>query len=683
MKKTILAICVATSFIACEKKVQTSPVEEKVETVEGINISLMDTTVRPQDDFYNFVNGTWMKNTEIPSDRGRWGSFDQLREFTDSASLVLLKNSIKGEYEAGSDEQKVADLYASIMDTVARNKAGVKPIQSLLQKIDSISTLNDLQDYLIDETKYGNNPIFNFYVRPHMKNSNMNAVYLAGPNTGMSRDYYQKNDDDSKAKLNAYQGFIKTLLSYVSDPNAEKSAMETLNLETEMANNLLSFEQLRNSDLQYNPVAVADLKTIVPAIDFEKYFNKYDVKVDSVIIPEIKYYKNVSTLLVPENLDKIKNYLKVTLINDNADVLNTDLEQMNFDFYSKELKGIEEMRDRDKRALSYVNGMIGQAFGKSYVKEYFPAEAKEKAEEMVRYIRKAFQNHIKEVTWMTDSTKQKALNKLEKFNVKIGYPDDWKDYDDLEIKAPKDGGSFYENARNHSKWSFKEKLDKIGEEVDKSEWFMSPQTVNAYYSSSFNEIVFPAAILQPPFYNFKADAAVNFGGMGAVIGHEISHGFDDSGAKYDGDGNLNNWWTNVDETSFSKLGESLANQYSAYEPLEGIFVNGHSTLGENIADLGGINVAYDGLKLYLKDNGNPGKIDGFTPEQRLFISWATIWRTKSKDEALKNQVKTDFHSPGYYRAVGPLENVDGFYEAFNVTEEDKMYKPKEERIIIW
>lgn len=302
---------------------------------------------------------------------------------------------------------------------------------------------------------------------------------------------------------------------------------------------------------------------------------------------------------------------------------------------------------------------------------------------MVRYIRKAFENHIHNVTWMTDSTKTKALTKLEKFNVKIGYPDDWKDYGDLEIKGVKDSGSYYQNMRHIAHWNFKENVAKIGEEVDKSEWFMPPQMVNAYYSSSFNEIVFPAAILQPPFYNFKADAAVNFGGMGAVIGHEISHGFDDSGAKYDGDGNLNNWWTTTDETSFGQLGERLANQYSLYEPLEGIFVNGKSTLGENIADLGGVNVAYDGLQLYLKDNGNPGELDGFTPEQRFFISWATIWRTKSKDEALKNQVKTDFHSPGYYRAIGPLENVDGFYDAFHVTEGDKMFKAKEERIKIW
>ncbi|MDG4951043.1 M13 family peptidase [Weeksellaceae bacterium KMM 9724] len=682
MKQYFYLAVVFVTVFACKKETEQKPIEE-ISMPAGINVSLMDTTVRPQDDFYNFVNGNWMKNTEIPSDRGRWGSFDQLREYTDSISLKLLNKTLTETHEAGTDSQKVADLFNSIMDTVARDNAGIDPLKKDLDAIEKIASLDDVQTYLEKQTAKGQNPLYSFYVRPHTKNSNKNAVYLGGPSLGMSRDYYHKNDKESTAKLMAYQNYLKNIFGYIGDENAEKSAQETLELEKKLASEIWKFEQLRDANLQYNPVATADLANLTNAVDFNKYFDFLGVKTDTVIIREINYYKNLSKVLTEQNLDKIKKYLKADLVNGNAQYLNSDLEQMHFDFYEKELKGIDEMRARDKRALGTVNSTIGQAFGKVYVAEYFPAEAKEKAEEMVRYVRKAFQDHINSNTWMTDSTKVKALAKLEKFNVKIGYPDQWKDYSGLTIKSPKDGGSFYENMKNIAAWQFQENLDKIGKDVDKSEWFMPPQMVNAYYSPSFNEIVFPAAILQPPFYNFKADAAVNFGGMGAVIGHEISHGFDDSGAKFDGDGNLNNWWSDTDKEQFSVLGDALVEQYNLYEPLEGVFVNGRSTLGENIADLGGVNVAYDGLQLYLKDKGSPDNMDGFTPDQRFFISWATIWRTKSKDEALRNQVKTDFHSPGYFRAIGPLENIDAFYNAFHVKEADKMYKPEDQRIKIW
>ncbi|MXV38115.1 M13 family peptidase [Flavobacteriaceae bacterium Ap0902] len=681
MKKIFLLLAVITAFTSCKKEVEPAEPED-VQLPNAINLSYMDTLVRPQDDFYNFVNGNWMKETEIPSDRGRWGSFDELREFTDSVSLKLLDETVN-KTALNADEELVANLYQSITDTIARNNEGINPIKTHLDAIEKINNLDELNNYLTQETAFYGNPLYGLYVRPHMKNSNLNVVYLSGPSLGMSRDYYQKEDEDSKSKLNAYQGYLKNIFSYINDENPETTAADVVNFEKEMASHVLSFENLRNSDLKYNPVATEDLKSLVSGVDLSQYLQDLSIETDTLIIPEIKYYRNLSNILTEDNLPVIKKYLTAHVVNDAADQLNADLEKIQFEFYSKELKGIEEMRPLDKRALSVVNNSIGQAFGKSYVAAYFPEEAKEQAEEMVRYIRKSFENHLNELTWMTDSTKTKALNKLQKFNVKIGYPDNWKDYDGLSLRNTKNGGSFYDNMRRIASFNFKEDLDKIGEEVDKSEWFMPPQMVNAYYSPQFNEIVFPAAILQPPFYNFKADAAVNFGGMGAVIGHEISHGFDDSGAKYDGDGNLNNWWTSSDEEEFSILGENLAAQYSAYEPLEGIFVNGKATLGENIADLGGLNVAFDGLQMYLKDKGNPGKIDGFTPEQRFFISWATIWRTKSKDEALKNQVKSDFHSPGYYRAIGPLENIDAFYDAFNVTSGDKMFKPVEERTIIW
>lgn len=682
MKKYVFFTAVLMAVFSCKNDSDLKQTTS-VPSVPGINISYMDTTVRPQDDFYNFVNGNWMKNTEVPSDRGRWGSFDQLREYTDSVSLVLLNKTISSPNFKDTDAQRVADLYKSIMDTASRNSDGIKPIQADLDKIDNLNNIEEVQTYLQDQTSFGQNPLFAFGVRPHTKNSNMNAVYLGGPGLGMSRDYYHKNDAESTEKLQAYQNYLERIFDYISDENSSQSAAQALEIEKSLAENIWPIEQLRNAELQYNPVATADLKNITTAIDFDRYFSDLEVETDTVIIREINYYKNLSNVLNNDNLDKIKSYLKANLLNNNAQYLNMDLEQIHFDFYEKELKGIQEMRARDKRALGTINSTIGQAFGKVYVDEYFPEEAKEKAEEMVEYVRKAFEDHIENLTWMTDDTKVKALEKLEKFNVKIGYPDKWEDYSDLTIQSPANGGSFYQNMKNVTEWRFQENLDKIGKEVDKSEWFMPPQMVNAYYSPSFNEIVFPAAILQPPFYNFEADAAVNFGGMGAVIGHEISHGFDDSGARFDGDGNLNNWWTEEDTEQFSALGTALVDQYNLYEPLTDAFVNGQSTLGENIADLGGVSVAYDALQMYLEDHGNPGEIDGFTPEQRFFISWATIWRTKSTDEALRNQVKVDFHSPGYYRAIGPLENIDAFHEAFGVKEGDQMFKAEDERIRIW
>ena len=359
------------------------------------------------------------------------------------------------------------------------------------------------------------------------------------------------------------------------------------------------------------------------------------------------------------------------------------MDDIQFNFYSKRMQGQQEQRSMDKRGLSFVNGIVGEAFGKLYVEKYFPAEAKAEMVVLVDYVKKAFASRIKKLDWMSSVTKEKALDKLNKFTVKVAYPDKWKDYSKLTLKSDADGGSLYSNLQEISKWQYQKGLEKVGKPVDKTEWGMTPQTVNAYYSSSNNEIVFPAAILQPPFFNFKADAAVNFGGIGAVIGHEISHGFDDSGSRFDGDGNLNNWWTDEDRKKFEAATQKLGAQYDTYEPVKGSHVNGKFTMGENIGDLGGVNVAYEALQMYLKDKGNPGKISDLTQDQRFFMSWATVWRTLSTDQYKVNQVKTDPHSPGEYRAFAPLVNVDAFYNAFDIKPGDKLYKKPEDRIKIW
>lgn len=650
---------------------------------KAIQTDLMDTKVRPQDDFYNFVNGNWMKTAEIPSDRARWGSFDELRENTDLVSLNILKGLLGQKHVQGSDEQKIADLYESYIDFDARNKAGIAPIQAYLKKIDNIKNLNDLQAYMTEVTPIGLNSLYGFYVYSHMKNSSENAVYLGAASLGLGRAYYQKEDEANKKTLEQYNAYIDKIYPFTGEKTRSFKGPGIIQFEKDIAANLLTVEQQRDARLRFNPYAVKDLKNLSKNINFEKYLNDLGVKTDSVIIGELGYYQNLDKIINQENLPIIKQYLKFQLIDGATGYLTKELDELSFEFYGKQLRGQKEQRVLDKRGLEFVNGTAGELLGKLYVKDNFPPEAKANAQEMIDYLFKSFEIHINNLEWMSADTKVKALEKLSKFSVKIGYPDKWKDYSNLNIISHTEKNALYQNVLNLRKWRYDYNFNKIGKPVDRSEWGMSPQTVNAYFNPSNNEIVFPAAILQYPFYDYRADAAVNFGGIGAVIGHEVSHGFDDSGARYDGDGNLKNWWTDSDAEKFKAVGQALADQYSQYEPVPGSFVNGEFTLGENIGDLGGVSVAYDALLLYLKDKGNPGEIDGFTPQQRFFISWATIWRTKSTDEALVNQVKTDPHSPGFYRAFAPIINVDGFHEAFEIKSSDKMYKAPKDRIKIW
>ena len=645
---------------------------------QAINVSYMDKSVRPQDDFYNYVNGNWMKTVEIPSDKARWGSFDQLRENTDEATLKILKESLDTKFEKGTDGQKIADLYKSYVDFDTRNKLGYTPIQQQLKDIDQVKNLKDLNDYFVKYGAIGGNPFFGAYVYAHMKNSNMNAVYLGGGGLGLGRTYYQKEDAKNTETLGNYNQYINALYGKVDPKTRDLKGPKVIEFEKLIASNLKTVEEMRDAQKRYNPVAVKDLGKMVKNMDVAKYIQTLGFKADTVIIGELKYYENLDKIVNQENIPVIKEYLKFHVMDDATGYLTSDLDELSFDFYGKKLRGQKEQRALDKRGLEFVNGNAGELLGKLYVKENFPAEAKATCEELVQYLIKSFDQHIKDLAWMSPTTKEKALEKLSKFTVKIGYPDKWKDYSNLQV-----GTSLIENVNNVRRWSFEENLAKQGKPVDKSEWGMTSQTVNAYYSPLFNEIVFPAAILQPPFYDYKADPAVNFGGIGAVIGHELSHGFDDSGSQYDGNGNLNNWWTDEDRTKFEAAADALVAQFESYEPVPGVFVNGRFTLGENIGDLGGSSVAFDALQMYLKDKGNPGLIDGYTQDQRFFLSWATIWRAKTTDEFVVNQVKTDPHSPAQYRATGPIINLDAFHKAFETKEGDKLYLPKDKRIVIW
>lgn len=679
-KPLFCAFSVMLSFTAVDA--QNTPKEP------GINVSYMNTKISPSQDFFQYVNGTWLNETEIPSDRTTWGSFNELIKKTDKDVTSILKDASKNpQYKSNTDQGKAVNLFLTVLDTVGRNKAGISPLKPYLKKIDAIKNVADLQKYLVEMEPEGGSGFFGIYIGADDKNSSKNSVSLAVSQLGLpDKDYYISEDKDSKEKRAKYELHVARMLEFIgeSPAKAKQSAAEILAFETELSKPRFNRVESRDSRLQYNPMTVAELQKLTPAINWDSYFTGIGLaKLDTVIVTEPKYMTALQTVFSENKVAVWKEYLKWDLLNTASSKLTTDIETASFDFYSKTLRGAIKQLPREEKALQVVNRGIGEALGKLYVEKVFPAEAKTKALDMIHNVITAYQNRINNLTWMSKDTKAKAIEKLNKITIKVGYPDKWKDYSALEIKSIADGGSYFENSKNLSKWRFKKNIEKLKKPVDKTEWGMSPQTVNAYYNPSYNEIVFPAAILQPPFYNYQADEAVNYGGIGAVIGHEISHGFDDSGARYNAEGNLVDWWTPQDLEQFTKLGSELADQYSALEPLPGIHVDGKFTLGENIGDLGGINAAYDGLQLYLKAHGNPGLIDGFTPEQRFFISWATVWRTKSRDEAIKNQVKTDPHSPGMYRAYVPIQNVDAFYEAFKIKDGDKMFVSPEKRVKIW
>jgi putative endopeptidase len=680
IRPMLFATLAAVMVTSCKKDTK-----ESEEVVEGIELANMDTSVSPKDDFYNYVNGNWMKNNTIPEEETRWGGFGVLRKATRKDVLDIMKSSKEfGAYEEGSDQKKALLLFESELDTVARNEAGISPLEPSLKAIENIKSLNDLQTVLATDMA-ASAPFMGLASFANLSNSSMNAAYITPGGLGLpDRDYYLDQDEKSKKIREQYKDHVARMLQFIGDDEttAKKAAETVLALETKLAEPRLDKVQSRDARNFNNPRTIAEVSKMTPAVNWEKFITDLGVtkKLDTVIVMQPKYMEALQQVLTATPIEDLKTLTRWSTINNASGYLTTDIEKASWEFYSKTLSGAQAMRPADERALGTVSNTMGEAVGKLYVESKFPPEAKEKAEKMIKNIILAFQDRISALDWMSEETKAKAIEKLNKFTVKIAYPDEWEDYSKVNIK---EGNSYAENVMAISLWSRERNLSEINEPVDKSRWGMAPQTVNAYHSPLNNEIVFPAAILQPPFYNYKADDAVNYGGIGAVIGHEISHAFDDSGARFDGDGNLNNWWTEADLAEFKKRGDALAAQYDAIEVLDSVFVNGKFTLGENIGDLGGVLGAYDGLQRHFKENGRPDDIDGFTAEQRFFMSWATIWRTLIREDALRTQIKTDPHSPGKVRAVQPLLNVDAFYEAFDIKEGDKMYLAPEKRVRIW
>ncbi|MFA4871214.1 MAG: M13-type metalloendopeptidase [Pedobacter sp.] len=654
--------------------------EVKQDLQSGIILKNMDTTVVPGNNFTEFVNGTWMKNTKVPSDKARYGVMDMINDQAQEDVKALIENAAKAEAKDGSDEQKIGDYYASYMDMKTRDAVGLTPLDAEFKKIDALSSNQDLASYFAYANKIGSKIPFNLGVIEDFKDPKKYMLYTWQGGLGLpDRDFYSLTDAKSKEIREKYVKHIENMLNLAKISDAKVKAAQIMALETLLASKQMKKEETRNIAGLYNKYAVKDLSKLLSGFDWNTLLHDAGIKnQDSVVVTQVAYTKDLSSILKNTPIDTWKNYLKWSVITDAASSLNSELDKENFEFYGKVLNGIKEQKPQWRRAVDVVNGNLGEIVGKLYVDKHFSPEAKERMLKLVGNLLKAYETSIKELDWMSPETKKEALVKISKFTPKIGYPDKWRDYSALKVAK----NDLYGNNVRSAEFEYNRTINKLGKPVDRSEWGMTPQTVNAYYNPTMNEIVFPAAILQPPFFDMKADDAVNYGGIGAVIGHEVGHGFDDQGSTFDGDGVMRNWWTKKDNEEFKKRTGALIAQYSGFKVFPDLNVNGDFTLGENIGDLGGLTIA---LKAYNASlNGKPAPVmDGFTGEQRVFIGWGQAWLSKSTDEALRNQVATDPHSPAQFRVNGVVRNIPEFYTAFNVKATDSLYLAPEKRVKIW
>lgn len=647
----------------------------------GIEFAHFDNSIRPQDDFYQYVNGTWLKNTEIPSDRTSIGAFYDLREKSrDDVKAIIEQVAAMPNLIIGSDEQKVADLYRSFMDTATLNKLGISPIQGELDAIAALKDKNELVRYFAHSQIIGGGTPMAFYIDIDAKNSSRYATHLYQYGLSLpEKDYYFNQAERFVNIRKAYLAHIEKMFTLAGLANPKASAETILALETAIAEKHWDVVQTRDSTKTYNLYQVKDLPKLAPDIDWTGYLAVLGAdKQTDIIINQPSYIQGLNEIIKTTDLATWQTYLQWQTLTRAASNLTEALDNENFAFFAKTLNGQAEPEPRWKRGVATVNSLLGEVVGKVYVKRHFTPQAKERMQALVENLRGAYGDSIKELTWMSDATKVAAADKLAKFNPKIGYPNKWEDYSKLTIKAD----DLFGNATRASQVEHSKSLAKLGAPIDRDEWHMTPQTVNAYYNPTMNEIVFPAAILQPPFFNLQADDAVNYGGIGAVIGHEMGHGFDDQGAKFDGEGNMRDWWTEQDLKEFSERGKALITQYNGYSVFDDLHVNGSLTLGENIGDLSGVTIAYRAYKKSLNGKEAP-VIDGLTGDQRFFIGFTQIWRAKAKEEALRNRVATDPHSPAEFRALGALSNMPEFYTTYDVKPGDAMYIAPEKRVKIW
>jgi putative endopeptidase len=685
MKKTLLALISASLFFACESKpdknLNSETTTEESNAVAAFELSNLDTTAQACENFYQYAIGGWLKDKPIPSTESRWSSFNVVNEANNEKLKLILEEFASKEGEKKKMEQMLGDFYLSVMDSAKADEMGITPLKPILEKVETLESKSSLIKLIAEQKKLGVNSLFGVYVGQDDKNSEAYIAQLYQSGLGLpDRDYYLKENAKSKELQSAYKLHIEKMMTLAEEENAFNIASKVYEIEKKLAKISMTRVDRRNPENTYNKFSFAKLQSDYPAINWSDFMSAIGIqKMDSLIVGQPDFFKGVDQYLNEIELDDWKIYLKWRILDTYASELSNDFVAQNFDFYGTTLSVTKEMKPRWKRALSKVNGNLGQLLGKAFVKRHFGEEAKADVGQMVENLRAVFKERILQLEWMSEETKEKAIEKLVAFNYKIGYPDKWKDYSNLSIKA----GEHVQNIMNARKFNFEYMINKLGKPVDKDEWFMNPQTVNAYYSSSKNEIVFPAGILQPPFYSTEADDAINYGGIGAVIGHEFTHGFDDQGSKYDAKGNLSNWWTDEDRKRFDARAQMVVNQFNGFEPLDSLHVNGKLTLGENIADLGGVTLAYHALEKELSKKGKPEPIDGFTYQQRFFLGWAQVWHMNMTEEELRKRVTTDPHSPGEYRVNGPLANMNEFAQAFDCAKGSTMQNPDSTRAVIW
>ena len=653
----------------------------------AFDVKNMDTSVKPSDDFFTYANGTWLKKTPIPPEESRWGSFNELIEKNNEALRVVVEKAAttKTDPKLTPEIQKVGDYYASGMDEKAIDAANAKPLDEEFKRIDAIKDRNDLPKAIAHLHNIGVGAFFGFTSGQDDKNSAMVIGQAFQGGLGMpDRDYYTKEDDASKKLREQYVAHVTKMLTLLgeSESAAAEHAKKIMTLETALAVPSRTRVELRDPQKNYNKMTQAEMQQLTPDWKWADYFKEINLtEPGDINVGQPDFFKAANGIFTNTSLDDWKTYLRWHLLNEAAPELSKEFVDENFKFFGNTLTGAKQLKPRWKRVITSTDGALGEALGKLYVADYFPPESKARMIELVKNIQEAMADSIKSRDWMDDATKREALKKLAAMTVKIGYPDKWRDYSTLKI----DKGPYVLNAMRADTFEVDRRLKKVGRPVDRTEWGISPPTVNAYYNPNLNEIVFPAGILQPPFFNAKADDAINYGGIGAVIAHEISHGFDDQGRQFDAGGNLRDWWSPESAAKYKERADKIVKQYAEYEPLPGMHINGELTLGENIADDGGVKLAYAALQKALAKNpqAREQKIDGFTPEQRFFLGWAQVWRANIRDEALKLRLNTDPHSPSKYRCNGPVSNTPEFQKAFNLPDNCPMVRPPEKRVSIW
>ncbi len=669
-------------FIASTSCTNTDEVAKDTNIIPGFDLALLDTTASPTDNFFQYATGGWQKSNPIPETESRWGAFNILYEDGQTKLKGLIFEAEKKGGEKGSDSQLIGDFFKSAMDSLGIEKAGLTPLQSRFDRINDLKSYKDFPKFFATNFKEGMGGPLSFYIYTDQKDSKNNIAYTSQSGLTLpDRDYYIDESERFQKIREAYIDHLNKMFVLMGDD--EKTALKNANtvfaIEKELAENSMSRIDRRNSDLTYNKMTIDELQKLSPDYNWSEYLKGLNLSIDNIIVSQVDFVKATNNQLKNTAIADWKTYFRWHLVDGSASWLPNKFVQQNFNFFSGVLRGVKQMKIREKRAVSLTNGSLGEPLGKLFVAEYFPETSKKEVEELIENLRAAYIDRVAQLDWMSEETKAKATDKLKAFTYKIGYPNKWKDYSSIDIKAD----AVLENIFAINRWDAEENLAKLGKPVDKEEWGMTPQTVNAYYNPVNNEVVFPAGILQPPFYGPNTDVALNYGAIGGVIGHEFTHGFDDSGAKYDKEGNLNNWWTEDDTEKFDAKTAIVVEQFDNFEPLPGVFVQGKLTLGENIADLGGLTLGYYALQKHYEKNGGREVLAGFTPEQRFYLGWAQVWASNARPEYVKQQVTTDPHSPAQYRVNGPMSNLDEFRKAWGAKEGDKMVRTGVLQAKIW